>query len=509
MTLREMIGQRMVSGFTGPVMTEAFKHAVREYKLGNVILFKHNVDSAEQLRTLCEDIQRFVIKETGHPAFITIDQEGGIVTRLPKEAVNVPGAMAVGATGDFENAYEAGRVTARQLRSFGINFNLAPVMDVNSNRNNPVIGVRSYGDAPLRVAEYGVRMMKGLVEGGVLSCAKHFPGHGDTAVDSHVGLPKIDKSIEELAACELIPFKAAIDSGIPAVMTTHILFPKIEEKNLPATMSRTIMTGILREKLGFNGLIISDCMMMKAIADHYGTVNGVVSAMHAGVDLVFVCHDPDLCCQAMDAVYAACENGTIDQAEMAQSAQRILHAKENMPGLRPLSGEEMAQDRDCARRIMDRALTLVHGEIPPLGDRPLFVGCARYASSLASNQDDDCGAFPEVMKKKLGGEALVTAQDPTDEEIADAVSRAKGCSAVVAASVNGTMRPGQLKLIRALCALDLPTVLVALRNPYDVSEYPADVCALCAYEYDALALDAVADALNGLMTPAGMLPVNL
>ena len=174
-----------------------------------------------------------------------------MVTRLPRDAVNVPGNMAVAATGRAQDAYDAAAVTARQLRGLGVNFNLAPVLDVNSNSKNPVIGVRSFGDSAARAAELGALAVKGCGDNGVLCCGKHFPGHGDTVVDSHLGLPCIDKSLGELRTEELVPFRAAIAAGIPAIMSSHILFPQIEPAGVPATMSRRIMHDILRGELGF------------------------------------------------------------------------------------------------------------------------------------------------------------------------------------------------------------------------------------------------------------------
>ena len=279
MDLREQIGQRLVTGFPGTELTEDFRRMVREYKISNVILFRENITDCAQLKQLCGEIQALVRRETGHGAFITADQEGGLVTRLPGDAVNVPGAMAIAATGDPENAYRAGLLTGRELRALGVNFDLAPSVDVNSNPENPVIGARSYGDTPQEVSRYANRMIRGLLDGGVLCSAKHFPGHGDTDTDSHLALPCVDKSMEELERTELLPFREAVRAGVPAVMTTHILFPQLEPEHLPATMSRRIMTGLLREQMGFDGLIVSDCMEMRAIKDHFGTVNGVVAAM--------------------------------------------------------------------------------------------------------------------------------------------------------------------------------------------------------------------------------------
>lgn len=246
MDIREKIGQRLVFGFPGTTIPAEFAALVREYKIGNVILFRYNIESLPQLARLCADIQKLIRGATGRDAFITIDQEGGMVTRLPWDAVNVPGSMALAATGKPENAVLAAEITVRQLRGVGVNFNLAPDLDVNSNPMNPVIGVRSFGDDPQSVALFGTKAVEGYKNGGMLCCGKHFPGHGDTAVDSHIGLPCIEKTMDELEACELISFRAAIKAGIPAIMSSHILFPNIEPNGVPATMSRTIMHGRLR-----------------------------------------------------------------------------------------------------------------------------------------------------------------------------------------------------------------------------------------------------------------------
>ena len=221
MDIREKIGQRLVFGFPGTTIPAEVAALVREYKIGNVILFRYNIESLPQLARLCADIQELVRGATGRDAFITIDQEGGMVTRLPWDAVNVPGSMALAATGKPENAVLAAEITARQLRGVGVNFNLAPDLDVNSNPMNPVIGVRSFGDDPQSVALFGTKAVEGYKNGGMLCCGKHFPGHGDTAVDSHIGLPCIEKTMDELEACELISFRAAIKAGADIVVGTH------------------------------------------------------------------------------------------------------------------------------------------------------------------------------------------------------------------------------------------------------------------------------------------------
>ena len=254
MTDLERIGQRLVTGFPGTALTPELVQVVKEYKIGNIILFRENIASADQLRTLCADLQTLIRSETGHDAFIMIDQEGGAVTRLPESCINVPGSMALAATGDPETTYLAGKLTGEELRSLGVNFNLAPSVDVNCNPANPIIGVRSYGDTPATVAKYAAGMIRGLQDGGVLCLAKHFPGHGDTSLDSHLTLPCVDKPRDELERMELAPFRAAIADGVPAIMTAHILFPALDDSGVPATMSRRIVTGLLRGEMSFTAL---------------------------------------------------------------------------------------------------------------------------------------------------------------------------------------------------------------------------------------------------------------
>ena len=476
MTLQEKLGQRLAAGFQGLEPPEEFLRLIKEYKVGNIILFRRNIQDGPQLKKLCATLRKLVEEETGVTPFITIDQEGGVVTRLPESEVNIPGAMAVAATGNPRNAYDMGLLTAQELRSYGVDFNLAPVMDINCNPDNPVIGVRSYGDTPERVTEYGSQMVRGLLDGGVYCSLKHFPGHGDTAVDSHLGLPCIDRSFDELMQRELKPFIAGIEAGAPAVMTTHILFPQIEPEHIPATMSRRIMTGLLREKLGFGGIIISDCMEMDAIKKFYGTVNGV-----------------------------------LDLAELDVSVQRMLKAKAQCAAMQPKTLGDEAACRARAEEVRAASITAVHlpqGGMPALGDNPLFLGCADYRSTIASNGESSGFTFPEEMRRHADkGTALVTDKDPGDAEIAEVVSQAAAHSCIVLGTYNGHILQGQLRLAKALAATGLPMILVALRNPYDLRNMPDHVAALAGWEYTRPLFDALWPVLNGTARPTGKLPL--
>lgn len=498
MDIREKIGQKLVFGFQGPEITDEFRAMVHQYRIGNVILFKHNIVSVPQLQSLCRDLQALIQGETGHPALITIDQEGGMVSRLPRDAVIVPGSMALAATGDPRRAYQAARITARQLRGVGVNFNLAPVLDVNNNPANPVIGVRSFGDQARLVAEYGAQAVQGYRDGGVLCCGKHFPGHGDTAVDSHLGLPCIDKSLDALREVELLPFRAAIAAGLPAVMSSHILFPQIEPDNVPATMSRRIMHDLLRDELGFTGLILSDCMVMNAIQVYYGTANGVIAAMKAGVDLVFVSSNAALQWESAAAALKAGEEGAFDPAELDESVNRILEAKrlcaftEPEPGL---AGQQ--EDYDTVETVTRQAITLVSGQLPRVDAQTFFCGCPDYRATQVANADPAATAFPLYMARAFGGVGALCGSDPDDEEIARLVAQAAPCRQIVAATCNAHLYHGQSRLMAALAATGKPMTVVSLRTPYDLPLLPAGVTRIAAWDYTPAVLSALEEILRG------------
>ena len=262
------------------------KTLISTHKVGAVIFFQRNIQSSSQLLTLTQSLQA-IAKDAGHshPLFIGIDQENGLVTRIKEPiAVQLPGSMALAATVDASNALQVGFATAEMLTNYGINFNYAPVADVNSEPKNPVIGVRSPSDDPETVGRIVSAQIKGLRGGGVVPCVKHFPGHGDTAVDSHLGLPVISKTRAQLDACELVPFQRAIVEGVDAVMTAHIALPSLkqnesgDDETLPASLNPQAIK-ILREDMKYNGLIVSDCLEMDGVRAKYGTEKSAVMAI--------------------------------------------------------------------------------------------------------------------------------------------------------------------------------------------------------------------------------------
>ena len=515
LTLREKLGQMLMAGFPGTDVPPEFERLVREFKIGNVVLFSRNMESVPQVRRLCGDLQRLIRECTGRPALIAVDQEGGMVSRMPPDGTAIPGAMAVAATGNPRNAFEAGRLTAAELHAMGINVDIAPVMDINGNPDNPVIGVRSYGDRKETVAEYGIAMMKGLRSGGVMPVLKHFPGHGDTSVDSHLDLPTVGKTAAELETSELVPFRAAIREGAECVMTSHILFPAFEEQKLPATMSRAILTGLLRGKIGFDGIIMTDCLEMNAIREYYGTAEGALAAIRAGADLAVVSHTASLAEEAARRLEAAVRSGELDRRQVDESVERILRAKRRCADYdidaADLSVVGCEEHRRIAVRISRESMTLVRGgDQGCVPDGPtLFIGPYAWRTTFVSGDINRDFNFPGYLSARLGGDGVLMSADPGPEEIERLAAQAAAYPNVVVGTYNGHLNPGQLGLVNRICRNPGRVVAVALRNPYDLSRIDTRAAAIALYEYTPLAFDSLARALRGEEAPRGRLSVAL
>ena len=497
MTPKEMLGQMLAFGFHGTTLSEEFISLIREYKIGNLILFRRNVTDARQMRELCRQIQTVVQAETGLPALILIDQEGGMVSRLPNDAVTVPCAMSLAATGDPENARLASEITIRQLKALGANFNLAPVLDVNNNPRNPVIGIRSFGDSPETVSAFGIASAQPYENSGILCCGKHFPGHGDTAVDSHLGIPQVDKTEEELEQLELIPFRRAIAAGIPSIMISHVMFPRIEDQQVPCTMSRKIVTDLLKTKLGFKGLVVSDCMEMMAIQEHYGTPEGVVAAIQAGVDLAEISSSITLQWATAKAVNEAAEQGKFNMEEIEAAAAKIISFKQQVTTEIQEELCNLPADQEAVLQLTKKAITC-HAGMPFVADGDtFFCGCEDYRVSGAANDSSSIGPFPVYMGKVFSADYAVTSKDPDPEEIQTVVALAAKHSKIVLATCNGHLFSGQIALAKALAETGKPFVVVAMRNPYDLPLIPTCTCAIAAYDYTGAAFQALEAVFRG------------
>lgn len=324
MDLEEKIGQMIFAGVSGTTMDTGAQKLINQLQVGGIIFYKNNFENPKQTVELVNQIKAENSSNT--PLFLGVDQEGGRVIRLPGALTNFPPNKQIGEVNNSEFSYKIGRLLGYELKEFGLNLDFAPVLDINSNPNNPVIGDRSFGNNLEIVSKLGIETMKGIQSQKVIPTIKHFPGHGDTSVDSHLELPIVNKTLKELMKLELIPFKGAIDEGAEVVMVAHILIPELD-KNNPASMSKVVMTDVLRRQLSFTGVIITDDMTMGAIVEHFDIGKAAVESVKAGSDIILVGHGYDNVDKIQSALKSAIEKGEISQQRINESVERIIKLK--------------------------------------------------------------------------------------------------------------------------------------------------------------------------------------
>jgi beta-N-acetylhexosaminidase len=322
---RREIGELLIGSLPGTTITPEIRSLVREFSLGGVILFARNIEAAEQVAELSHDVQSL---STGIPLWVSVDQEGGRVARLKEPFTVWPPMATLGRRGDEALARRFAAALAAELRAVGITLDYAPVLDIHTNERNPVIGDRALSSDADMVARLGVAIIGGLQENGVAACGKHFPGHGDTTADSHLELPLVEHPPDRIRRVECVPFRAAIAAGVRFIMTAHLLVPSFDEAQ-PATLSRTIVYGLLREELGFEGVILSDDLEMKAIAATIPVPEAAVRAIAAGCDGLLICSgSPDVQSAALERLVHAVEDGTIPLKRLEDALARLRRAKE-------------------------------------------------------------------------------------------------------------------------------------------------------------------------------------
>jgi beta-N-acetylhexosaminidase len=324
MSLEDKIGQMILAGISGTTMDTNAKKLISQFHVGGIIFYKNNFETPEQTVQLVNQLKAG--NSSNLPLFLGIDQEGGRVTRLPGGLVNFPPNNQIGKVNNPEFSYKVGTHLGLELKEFGLNLDFAPVLDINSNPNNPVIGDRSFGNNSEIVSTLGIQTMKGIQSQNVIPTIKHFPGHGDTSIDSHLELPIVDKSLKELKELELIPFERAIDHGADVVMVAHILLSELDKTN-PASMSKAVMTDLLRKQLSFKGVIITDDMTMGAITEHFDIGKAAVESVKAGSDIILVGHDYNNVVKITSSLITAVENGEISEQRLNGSIERIIQLK--------------------------------------------------------------------------------------------------------------------------------------------------------------------------------------
>jgi beta-N-acetylhexosaminidase len=501
--------------------------AIAKYQPGGVIYYTtrnsdDNIGDPAQVAQLSNGLQ-FAARALPNsiPLQISVDQEGGsLVARFGAPATQMPGNMALGADRSLTDSRRSAKVIGRELAAVGVTQDYAPVSDVNINPSNPVIGIRSIGSDPALVSRQVTAQIGGYHAGGVSAVAKHFPGHGDTGVDSHFGLPEVTHTRAQLDAIDLPPFRAAIAAGVDTIMTAHVVLPAIEP-DVPATMSHKVLTGLLRNELGFTGLIVTDALDMAGATETYPPDVAPVRALLAGADQLLVPPQMDT---AYAAVLAAVDSGAISTKRLDASVYRILMHKLSRglfddPLVNPATAAQVMgapQHRVTAQRISDRTTTLVKNDdgLLPLTAGPRDVLVAGWGVSTTQTMATALAARGATTH------VLQSGTTPTDANIDDAVAAAQDADLVVVSTNNAyavdasTGQPtaaatAQTRLVRALLATGKPVVVAAMRNPYDVASFPEAPTVLDTYGYTAGQVESLLRVLFGEVDPTGLLPVSI
>lgn len=496
MTVEAKAGQVLALAFRGTAMDEATVVRINDIKPGGVILYRWNVSAPSQVRGLISDLKERCALDD--PVMVALDQEGGLVARIRTEDSDFPGLMALGATGDAHLARRQGYVMGIQMRSLGIDVDYAPVVDVNSNPKNPVIGVRSFGDDVDMVSSMGSAMIEGFAQAGLGCSAKHFPGHGDVDMDSHLDLPVLDRPINCLRRLELAPFVAAVKAGVPAVMTAHVVIPDLTGE-LPSTLSPAAVS-LLRDELGFDGVILSDSMGMKAISDRWGVAEASVMALKAGVDMILLGADPafppERQGEVHDRIVQAVLSGELKESRLDEAVSRIEKWKRDMG----LYGEEgrpgWLDGSDLIEEIANRSITLMRSD----GSLPLGSGSVALV-------------WPEVSMAKgesLAGLLRDSGVDVSLFALKDAEEcRLRGKLAhfdLVLVGAYDLQRDGEMASF--VSSLGKRSVLLSMKTPYDIMTCPDIGTAVACYGDRPATLRALARILMGAR-PLGRLPVTI
>ncbi|SCG66246.1 glycoside hydrolase family 3 protein [Micromonospora inositola] len=544
MTVQEKVGQLFVVEVYGqdastvsPTMAARNRalygvdtpaQVIDKYKPGGVIYFDSrrgpdNVQDPRQIATLSNGLQTAALSQRQPiPLLISTDQEGGaVVFRLVAPATAMPGNMALGAGRSVTDAHRSAEVIGTELAAVGINQNYAPVADVNVNPANPVIGVRSVGEDPELVSNMVAAQVNGYHDGGVATVAKHFPGHGDTATDSHFGLPEVTHTREQLEAIDLPPFRAAIAQGVDTIMTAHVVLRSVDPSGAPATMSQPILTGLLREEMGYDGLIVTDALDMQGATSTYPPNVAPVEAFKAGADQLVLAPQMDV---AYTAVLDAVGSGEISMRRLDESVYRILRLKMTRGLFKdPFVNVELAAKvvgasdhlRD-EQLITDHTTTLVKNDsdVLPLTRDPQRVLVTGWGVTTTTTLGNAIGRRGQTVT------VLETGTTPSQTRINQVVADAAHSDLVVVSTMNAaSVNPitglptasaaAQQALVKALLATGKPVVVSGMRNPYDISYFTEAPTYLATYGYTAASMESLTRVLFGEVNPVGKLPVTI
>ena len=506
LSLEQKVGQLMSVAFHGTKITPAVEAMIRQRGASGIVLRTENADDAAGLTKLAADLQSIARDAKVPPLLLSIDHEGGPVLRIGKGMTVVPGQMQLAATPDPLASIDiANTITSQELTAAGVRWNLAPVADVNDEPRNPIIANRSFGSDPKRVSALVERSVAVYKAQKMLPTAKHFPGHGSTTTDSHTGLPQIDADRARLDAVELVPFKGAIAAGVEAIMSAHIVVPSLDATpSLPVTLSKKVMTDLLRGELGFKGLIVSDDLEMGALAT-IGEAQAGLRAIQAGVDHLLFRFDESAQAEGHRLIVDAVRGGAISAARLDASVMRIVGLKISQGAYDPAAPPtvDLAANAKSSMDLHRASITLLANDgALPLRGKVLAIGVIGADIGFIAG-DSDLGTELAAARANTVARKFARADDAF---ISSAVNDARSADTVVVGVADLGTNEDQRRLVTALAAVK-PTVMVSLRGPYDTMYVSGVAAIVCAYGGRVPTLRATIEVLTGARRPVGKLPV--
>lgn len=488
-------GQRIAAGFEGTTVTDEIREAVKRAKIGNIILFSRNIESIEQVRNLTGELDELILSQTGSHPFIMIDQEGGAMSRFPSSFPNAPTAAALGDMDDESKAEECAYLTGLMLKSMGINFNLAPSVDVNTASANPVIGVRSFGSDSSLVARLGLATVRGYRKAGIKCSVKHFPGHGDTKEDTHYQLPRVSRSNSEIRE-HIYPFKHVIHNSDAAVMSSHIIFPELDQ-NLPSTLSRRILYDYLRRMLFHKGLILSDCMEMDAVRSGWGIPKAILKAFDATLDIALISHHPALAEVAVQSAVNGYMLENLDHEEWKASLDRIRGEKASLE--EPSSAEFDFASVKMELDAISTSLMQVSGTPLKPTKNSIFIGPGDIGASNIGEVPKDF-TFGSFLAERFEGFGIDYPCELSEKELVWILTESAKADNIYLGVYAAYSLPLVRKLIERLSVLKKRICLVSLLSPVDIKLFSAYASSsILTYEYSLRAMEKISSVLgNGV-----------
>ena len=506
MTIDELIGQVIMVGLPGDYLDDDYKKFIKDKKIGNYILFARNYTDSKQMKSFMKDLYEYTLEVTNSYPLVSIDQEGGMVVRLFKDVTFPASPLTTSATSYSNAPYDTGRIIGSDMLKHGISINLAPCLEINENLANPLVNVRGYGATKEIVLKNATLFVEGVKESGALSCIKHFPGAGSSTKDSHLELPIINDAKEDLLNYNMYPFVHLTKSD--CLMTSHCIYSSFDE--IPSTLSKVLLTDVLRNEIGFNGLIISDGMEMNVIKDYYGLGEGSVMALNAGCDLLLLCHEYELQKEAFEAVKEAVDKGIILRSTLEEKVERINKAKENvLPYLEKYFTNDdykvVEEEHKLMTDIVDNSYTLIKGKAPYLTSNTLIISSNAKVGSIVEDEFDDRNLTNALKHNFTNNKVLkFESNDSFKEEVLNIIDDYDN---IIFYSYDAYRDEVQKDLINSLLNTLKEVFIVSIKGPIDMKYFNNLKNYACLYEYTPNSIKTIIKQLKGEISLNGKLPL--